>query len=218
MPHLPGGEVVELMFTGLVSDVGRVEKTVRSSKGLRLRISTSYDIRTIANGASIACAGVCLTVVETGTQGPRGWFEVEAVPETLGLSTLGDMSERSPINLERPLKMGDEMGGHAVLGHVDGVAEIMSRSEDGGSVRFGFKAPEDLSRFIAAKGSVTLDGTSLTVSGVDGAQFGVAIIPHTLDVTTWGKSAVGDRVNLEIDVLARYMQRLIETSTSGDDT
>jgi len=204
------------MFTGLVSDVGRVEKIVRSAKGLRLRISTSYDVRTIENGASIACAGVCLTVVETGSNDTKGWFEVEAVPETLALSTLGDIAEHSPINLERPLKMGDELGGHAVLGHVDGVAEITSRNKDGGSVRFGLKAPGDLWRFIAVKGSVTLDGTSLTVTDVDGAEFGVAIIPHTLAVTTWGKRAAGDRVNLEIDVLARYMQRLVETSVSGD--
>ncbi len=204
------------MFTGLVSDVGRVEKHIRSQDGLRLRISTSYDVRTISNGASIACAGVCLTVVETGAGNNQGWFEVEAVPETLALSTLGDIEQGDTINLERPLKMGDELGGHAVLGHVDGVAEIISRRSDGGSVRFGFQAPGGLGRFIAAKGSVTLDGTSLTVTDVDGAQFGVAIIPHTLEVTTWGKRKAGDRVNLEIDVLARYMQRLVETSASGD--
>ena len=200
------------MFTGLVSDVGTVERLTRSAQGSRLRISTSYDIATIAKGASIACAGVCLTVVGTGGSRPGGWFEVEAVPETLALSTLGEIAEGAPINLERPLKMGDELGGHAVLGHVDGVAEIISVTEDGGSIRFGFRAPGDLWRFIAAKGSVTLDGTSLTVTHVDGAQFGVAVIPHTLDVTTWRHRSVGDRVNLEIDVLARYMRRLVETS------
>ncbi|VAW13707.1 Riboflavin synthase eubacterial/eukaryotic [hydrothermal vent metagenome] len=201
------------MFTGLVTDIGSVERLTRSTQGLRLRIATAYDVTIIPKGASIACAGVCLTVVETGKSGRSGWFEVEAVPQTLALSTLGDIVQGAPINLERPLKMGDELGGHAVLGHVDGVAKIMSRQQDGGSVRFGFRAPGDLWRFIAAKGSVTLDGTSLTVTDVDGDEFGVAIIPHTLDVTTWRHRTVGDRVNLEIDVLARYMQRLVETST-----
>lgn len=204
------------MFTGLVSDVGQVEKLVRSTKGLRLRINTTYNVQTIDTGASIACAGVCLTVVQTGKHGNKSWFEVEAIPESLAKTTLGEICRGDPINLERPLRMGDELGGHAVLGHVDGVAEIVSRTEDGGSVRFEFVAPGDLWRFIAAKGSVTLDGTSLTVTDVDGDRFGVAIIAHTLEVTTWRRRAVGSRVNLEIDVLARYMQRLVETSALGE--
>lgn len=204
------------MFTGLISDVGLVEKLVRSTMGLRLRIITAYNVQTIDPGASIACGGVCLTVVQTGKQGNKSWFEVEAMPESLAKTTLGEICRGDPINLERPLRMGDEMGGHAVLGHVDGVAEIISRREDGGSVRFDLVAPGDLARFIAAKGSVTLDGTSLTVNEVDGDRFGVAIIPHTLEVTTWRRRAVGSRVNVEIDVLARYMQRLVETSTAGD--
>lgn len=197
------------MFTGLVSDVGTIAALTRSDGGARLRILTGYDIATIANGASIACAGVCLTVVATGNDG-GGWFEVEAVPETLKLTTLGALAEGDRINLERPLKAGDEMGGHSVLGHVDGIAEILERVDEGESVRFGFRAPRALSRYIAKKGSVTLDGTSLTVTFAKGDQFGVAIIPHTLAVTTWATRMPGDAVNLEIDVLARYLERLVD--------
>jgi len=204
------------MFTGLVSDVGKVAQLRRSTQGLRLRIATAYDVATIAKGASVACAGVCLTVIKTGGGRLDGWFEADAVPQTLALSTLEDVRQGDRINLERPLKMGDELGGHAVLGHVDGMAEILSRTKDGGSVRFGLRAPGDLWRFIAAKGSVTLDGVSLTVTHVSGEEFGVAISPHTLEVTTWGDRSAGDRVNLEIDVLARYMQRLVETSASTE--
>ena len=200
------------MFTGLVSDIGKVLQVSPSNGGVRLRIGTSYDITSIADGASIACAGVCLTVVGKDGDDTGGWFDVEAVPETLEMTTLSAVIAGQAINVERPLTMGDELGGHAVLGHVDGIARITRREHDGTSVRFEFKAPDDLWRFIAKKGSVTLDGTSLTVTDVDEDIFAVAIIPHTLAVTTWGEKAVGDTVNLEIDVLARYMQRLIETS------
>lgn len=203
------------MFTGLVSDVGVVDRIQRANSGARIRIRTLYDVATVAEGASIACAGVCLTVVATGSGAAGGWFEVEAVAETLSLTTLGRLAEGSRVNLERPLRAGDELGGHSVLGHVDGMAEITDRSQEGGSVRFGFRTTSELARFIARKGSVTLDGTSLTVTDVDADRFGVALIPHTLAVTTWGERQVGDVVNLEIDVLARYMQRLVETMDSG---
>jgi riboflavin synthase len=204
------------MFTGLVSDVGTVERLTRSNGGLRLRIRTGYDVSAIADGASIACAGVCLTVVETSEAGEAGWFDAEAVPETLSLTTLGDIAEGDRINLERPLRAGDELGGHSVLGHVDGIAEIIGREDDGDSVRLTLRAPKGLSRYIARKGSVTLDGTSLTVTWVEGDDFAVALIPHTLDVTTWGDRRPGNRVNLEIDVLARYMERLVATMPTAE--
>ena len=155
-------------------------------------------------GASIACNGVCLTVTALGAD----WFEVDISAETVSKTTVGDWAAGTPVNLERALKVGDELGGHIVSGHVDGVAEIVATCDEGGSTRFTFRAPEALAKFIAPKGSVALDGTSLTVNEVNGAEFGVNIIPHTKSVTTWGDLGTGDRVNLEIDTLARYVARL----------
>jgi len=201
------------MFTGIVTDIGSVETVVPLDQGVRLRIGTVYDPATIAIGASIACAGVCLTVVtlpETGSN--QRWFEVEAWEEALRLTTAGSWREGSRINLERALKIGDELGGHIVSGHVDGQAIIRERRDEGEAVRFVLEAPAEFSRFIAPKGSVALDGTSLTVNRVDGNLFDVLIIHHTLTVTTWGERQVGDAVNLEIDTMARYAARLAETA------
>ncbi|SNX73874.1 riboflavin synthase alpha chain [Cereibacter ovatus] len=196
------------MFTGIVTDIGRVLELERKGD-LRARIATSYDVATIDIGASIACDGVCLTVVATGTT-PAGWFEVNISGETLSKTILGDWALGRPVNLERALKVGDELGGHIVSGHVDGVAEVVATAPEGDSLRVTFRAPEALARFIAPKGSVALNGTSLTVNEVDGADFGINFIPHTQDVTTWGGVAPGMRVNLEIDTLARYVARLNE--------
>ncbi len=198
------------MFTGIITDIGEV-LVVRQEGDLRARIATSYDVSGIDIGASIACDGVCLTVVALG-ESPRGWFEVQVSAETVSRSSLGREAwvPGRRINLERALRVGDELGGHIVSGHVDGVAEITALREEGGSARVTLRAPGDLGRFIAPKGSVALNGTSLTVNEVEGADFGVNIIPHTREVTTWGQAAVGDAVNLEIDTLARYVARLRE--------
>lgn len=196
------------MFTGIVTDVGRVAAISELDHGRRLRIETAYDPETIDIGASIACAGVCLTVVarpETGSN--SRWFEVEAWAEALGLTTIADWQAGTRINLERAMKVGDEYGGHMVSGHVDGRAVIVGREDEGDAVRFLIEAPADLSRYIAPKGSVALDGTSLTVNAVNGNVFDVLLIRHTLDVTTWGERAVGDAVNLEVDQMARYVER-----------
>lgn len=198
------------MFTGIVTDVGEVLE--REARGdVRLRIATGYDIDGIDIGASIACSGVCLTVIATGTR-PRGWFDVEFSAETASKTTAGTWLPGRKLNLERALKVGDELGGHIVSGHVDGVAEVLEVRPEGDSTRFVFRAPKALSRFIASKGSVALDGTSLTVNEVEGDTFGVNIIPHTKTVTTWGATVKGDRVNLEIDTLARYVARLAEAA------
>ena len=199
------------MFTGIVTDIGRILRTERRGD-MRARIGTSYDTATIDIGASIACDGVCLTAVDLG----EGWFEVDASAETLSKTTLGagpkPWVEGRRVNLERALRVGDELGGHIVSGHVDGTAEIVGMHEEGDSMRITFEAPEGLGRFIAPKGSVALDGTSLTVNEVEGARFGVNLIPHTREVTRWGEAEVGDLVNLEIDTLARYVARLAEAS------
>jgi len=198
------------MFTGIITDIGEIID--REARGdTRLRIATGYDIGGIDIGASIACSGVCLTVVALGRE-PRPWFDVEFSAETASKTTAGDWAPGQRINLERALKVGDELGGHIVSGHVDGVAEVLSARDEGDSTRFRFRAPPTLARFIAPKGSVALDGTSLTVNEVDGAEFGVNIIPHTKTVTTWGEIGAGDRVNLEIDTLARYVARLAEAT------
>ena len=193
------------MFTGIVSDVGKIA-AIEKRDDTRIRIATGYDTATIAAGASIACSGCCLTVVDKGP----GWFAVEASAETLSRTTLGDWRVGTPINLERALKVGDELGGHIVSGHVDGVARVLDLAPEGDSFRFNFEAPAALARFIAPKGSVALDGVSLTVNEVAGARFGVNIIAHTRRHTNFGTLKAGDRVNLEIDMLARYVARLRE--------
>jgi riboflavin synthase len=202
-----------LMFTGIVTDVGTVARVSPLPEGVRLRIETAYDPATVAIGASISCAGVCLTVVELPEQGSNArWFEVEAWEEALRLTTAPTWMIGSRINLERALKIGDELGGHIVSGHVDGTAEIVERRDEGDAVRFRLEAPRELAKFIAPKGSVALDGTSLTVNGVEGRLFDVLLIHHSLTVTTWGERQVGDRVNLEVDTIARYAARLAEAA------
>lgn len=196
------------MFTGIVTDVGEVVSIDPLAAGARLRIATEYDPHSIALGASIACSGPCLTAVERGLQGNRGYFDIEASTETLARTTMGAWQPGRRVNLERALKLGDELGGHMVTGHIDGVARIVERAEEGGMARFTFEVPETLARYIAEKGSVCLDGTSLTVNSVDGRRFSVMIIPHTLAVTTWGERRTGDKVNLEVDLFARYLERL----------
>lgn len=204
------------MFTGVVTDVGTVAEVSSLPEGRRLRIQTAYDPETIAIGASIACAGVCLTVTALPEHGAnQRWFEVEAWEEALRLTTLADWREGVHINLERALKIGDELGGHIVSGHVDGTAEIVARVEEGDAARFVLEAPRDLARFIAPKGSVALDGTSLTVNKVEGTRFDVLLIHHSLAVTTWGERQVGDRVNIEIDTMARYAARLAQAAAEG---
>lgn len=193
------------MFTGIISDLGRVRRVGRGD-GREFTIATGYDVAGIALGASIACSGVCLTVVAT----EPGAFRVQASGETLSRSTLGAWREGTPVNLERPLRLGDEFGGHIVLGHVDGVARIVERRPDGESVRFSFEVPEPLARFVASKGSVALDGISLTVNEVSGRRFGVNIIPYTLAHTNLGTLQPGDEMNFEIDPIARYVARLTE--------
>jgi riboflavin synthase len=193
------------VFTGIVTSIGNVTK-IEKRGDTRFTIETPEAVDTVAIGASICCSGCCLTVVEKGAN----WFLIEASAETLNLTTLGAWKTSTRINLERSLKVGDELGGHIVAGHVDGIATIVSIRPEGDSRRFTFEAPSQLARFIARKGSVALDGTSLTVNEVDGTRFGVNMIPHTLAVTTWGNAREGDRINLEIDMLARYVARLTE--------
>jgi riboflavin synthase len=199
------------MFTGIVTDIGTVAAVTPLPEGVRLRIDTSYDPAGIAIGASIACAGVCLTVVALPEAASNArWFEVEAWEEALRLTTAPRWKPGTRLNLERALKVGDELGGHIVSGHVDGRATIVERRDEGDAVRFTLEAPAALARFIAPKGSVALDGTSLTVNGVDGARFDVLLIHHSLTVTTWGERQAGDAVNIEIDTMARYAARLAE--------
>ena len=193
------------MFTGIVTDVGHVRAAERSGD-MRFEITTRYDTATIDIGASIACSGPCLTVVDKGSD----WFAVNASAETLACTTLGGWRVDTPVNLERSLRVGDELGGHIVIGHVDGVAEIVERRPEGDSLRFVFVVPDELASFIAPKGAVSLDGVSLTVNEVDGARFGANIIPHTQAMTTFASAAPGERVNVEVDVLARYVARLNE--------
>lgn len=197
------------MFTGIVTDIGTI---VTADQG-RFRIACNYDPASIELGASIACNGCCLTVTQVGTDsGRRTLFDVEASNETLASTTLGNWQAGRQINLERSLKLGDELGGHMMTGHVDGVAEIVSAAQDGNSVRFDIASPPQLAPFIAKKGSVALDGTSLTVNSVDGSRFTVNIIPHTLEVTSWRHKRAGDRLNLEVDLIARYVARLNEAT------
>ena len=199
------------MFTGIVTDIGEViEVAPRAADLRRLTIACHYDRASIAMGASIACSGVCLTVVGAGDASGCAWFAVDAAPETLRVTTVGAWTKGAHINLERSLRIGDELGGHIVTGHVDGLAEVVAREDLTETARFTIRAPAHLSRFIAAKGSVALDGVSLTVNEVAGDDFTVLIIPHTLTATTFGRLARGDRLNLEVDLMARYAARLIE--------
>lgn len=193
------------MFTGIITDIGTV-KELEQGGDLRARIATGYDTDGMDIGASVASDGVCLTVIALG----EGWYDVQVSAETVSKTNLGTWSVGRRVNLERALRVGDELGGHIVSGHVDGVAEVVGIADDGDSTRVSLRAPADLARFIAPKGSVALNGTSLTVNEVQGAIFGINFIPHTKEVTTWGDVAVGDRVNLEIDTLARYVARLAE--------
>lgn len=195
------------MFTGIITDIGSVAEVIsRDGDDLRFHIRTSYDISGIDLGASICCSGVCLTAVAFGDD----WFAVNVSGETLSKTTLSEWQAGQRINLERSLKVGDELGGHIVSGHVDGVAMIKDIRREEGSLRFTFDCPHELARFVAPKGSAALDGTSLTVNEVNGTEFGVNIIPHTAEMTTFGDRKAGDRVNMEIDVLARYVARLSE--------
>ena len=205
------------MFTGIVTDLGEVRSVKPRADNLhRITIYCRYPRAEIVQGASIACSGVCLTVVDTGEEDVRGWFAVDAAAETLAITSVGRWRHGTRVNLERALKMGDELGGHLVSGHVDGLARVTAREDmtDNGPVemaRFLLRAPHELARFIAPKGSVALDGVSLTVNTVEGDTFAVLIIPHTLSVTTFGALAKGDEVNLEIDTMARYAARLMDS-------
>lgn len=193
------------MFTGIITDIGTVQQ-IEQRGDMRARIGSSYDMAGVDIGASIACDGVCLTVVSKG----EGWFDVDVSAETLEKSNLDGWSVGRRVNLERALRVGDELGGHIVSGHVDGIATVMAMQDEGDSTRVSLEAPSDLARYIAPKGSVALNGTSLTVNEVEGAVFGINFIPHTKTATTWGDVAVGDKINLEIDTLARYVARLAE--------
>jgi riboflavin synthase len=195
------------MFTGIITDVGQV-RHIEKRGDTHIVIGTHYDVSAIDIGASIACSGVCLTVVDKGSSSDR-WFVATASGETLSKTTISNWKPGDPINLERPLKLGDELGGHIVAGHVDDVAAIIRILPDGESQRFTFEAPLALAPFIAPKGSVALDGVSLTVNEVDGARFGVNIIPHTLKATGFGRAKAGQAVNLEVDLMARYVARLV---------
>lgn len=205
------------MFTGIITDIGEISEIRKLNSGIELTIKTSFDPKTIDIGASIACAGTCLTVTELPDAGSNArWFKVEAWEEALRLTTIDRWKVGERINLERALKMGDELGGHMVSGHVDARAKIVEIIAEGDAKRFKLKTPDELALYISPKGSVTLDGTSLTVNEVDGPIFDVLIIRHTQDVTTWGMREVGDEVNIEIDQLARHVARLVEHMTNKD--
>ncbi|OJX81024.1 riboflavin synthase [Magnetospirillum sp. 64-120] len=195
------------MFTGIVTDLGEIRSVVRSpGKETRFEVKTAYDLGGIDIGASIAHNGVCLTIVDKG----EDWYAVEVSAESVSKTTMGAWEQGDRVNLERAMKVGDELGGHIVSGHVDGVATVVSITEENESKRFVFESPENLAKFVAPKGSVALDGVSLTVNEVDGRRFGINVIPHTQAVTTFGRLRQGDRVNMEIDMLARYVARLLD--------
>ncbi len=198
------------MFTGIISDVGEVIEITQNGELNRLRIASAYSAKSIDVGASIANAGACLTVVGVEARGRGSAIAYDVGAETLAVTTLGRWRAGRRVNLERALRVGDELGGHMVSGHVDGIAEILTRRDFDGMAHFTFRAPASLSKFIAVKGSVALDGTSLTVNAVEGDSFEVLLIPHTLKVTSWGERKAGDRVNIEVDQMARYAARLIE--------
>jgi riboflavin synthase len=209
------------MFTGIITDMGRIAAVSDGDRLRRIRIESAYDPAGIAIGASIACSGPCLTVVAVGGRDGGSWFDVDAAAETLTRTTVADWRAGLRVNLERSLKIGDELGGHIVTGHVDGIAEIVAREEVtggeawGATARFVLRAPASVARFIAEKGSVALDGASLTVNDVEGDTFSVLLIPHTLAVTTFGERRTGDRLNLEVDLMARYAARLAEAKAAG---
>lgn len=195
------------MFTGIVTDLGEIRRVVRTpGKETRFEVKTAYDLESVDIGASIAHNGVCLTIIDKGDD----WYAVEVSAESLSKTTLGAWDTGDRVNLERAMKVGDELGGHIVSGHVDGVAVVVSITDENESKRFVFEAPENLAKFVAPKGSVALDGVSLTVNEVDGRRFGINVIPHTQAVTTFGRLRQGDRVNMEIDMLARYVARLLD--------
>ena len=197
------------MFTGIVTDVGKV-RHIEKRGDTHVVIATAYDVSAVDIGASISCSGVCMTVIDKGNAKER-WFAVTASGETLSKTTLGGWKVGDPVNLERPVRVGDEFGGHIVTGHIDGTAELVRLTPEGESTRMTFQVPAALARFIAPKGSVALDGVSLTVNEVDGTRFGVNIIPHTTRVTTFGHMKPGMKANLEIDLLARYVARLVKS-------
>jgi riboflavin synthase len=211
------------MFTGIVTDIGEVVAvTGRQGTLKRILIHSAYEAQGIAIGASIACAGPCLTVVAKGERPQGSWFEVEAAAETLALTTVGEWQAGAKINLERSLKIGDELGGHLVTGHVDGIATLLARDEIteaeegfGATASFRLGMPKEIAGFVARKGSVALDGVSLTVNSVEGASFSVLLIPHTLAVTTFAERRAGDRLNIEVDLMARYAARLAEHRDEG---
>ncbi len=200
------------MFTGIITEVGRVRE-VSDGDDKRVVIETATESKDTKHGASIACSGACLTLVDKGA----GWFAFDVSAETLACTTLNEWQSETPVNLEFSLQIGDELGGHMVSGHVDGVGSVVGRTEKGGSLLYAIEAPECLSRFIAPKGSIAVDGVSLTVNEVEGRRFGVNIIPHTGTVTTLGGLNIGDRVNLEIDMLARYVARLLDVSSKDSE-
>ncbi|WP_375621301.1 MULTISPECIES: riboflavin synthase [unclassified Bartonella] len=205
------------MFTGIITDIGCVEDVQPLKQGIRLKISTRYAIESLAIGASIACSGICLTIVERGLkQEDSNWFVVEAWEETLRLTNLVQWIKGTFVNLERSLRLGDEMGGHLVSGHIDGLAEIIDQKNEGDAIRFYLKVSRQFMPFIVNKGSIALNGTSLTVNGVEDCVFDVLIIRHTLEMTTWGQAKIGDRVNLEIDQLARYAAKLFTLKREGE--
>ncbi len=195
------------MFTGIITDIGLI-RAISGSETVRVEVSTAYDTAGVALGASIAHDGICLTVVETG----KDWYAVELSSTTLSVTTASNWKTGTKINLERALKLGDELGGHLVSGHVDGVVTVVSRTDEAESSHFRIAYPAEFAAFIAPKGSVVLNGTSLTVTDVDDTSFGLTLIPHTLSVTTWGNTRVGDKLNLEVDMMARYLQRIYEIS------
>jgi riboflavin synthase len=197
------------MFTGIVTDLGDVRKLEKRGD-THIVMGTHFDVEAIDVGASISCSGICLTMIDKGTSTDR-WFAVTASAETVSRTTMAGWRVGTPINLERPVRVGDELGGHIVSGHIDGTAELLHLAPEGESTRMIFEAPANLAPFIAPKGSIALDGVSLTVNDVEGSRFGVNIIPHTLKVTSFGNLKEGGRVNVEIDLLARYVQRLIRT-------
>jgi riboflavin synthase len=203
------------MFTGIITDVGEVLAVEHRAQGLhhRLKLACAFDRASIADGASIACNGVCMTVVGSGAENGRTWFAVDAAAETLKITTVGQWRQGTRVNLERALRIGDELGGHIVAAHVDGIGRVTSREDLSEMARFVLRVPAALARFIAAKGSVALDGVSLTINDVTADSFSVLIIPHTLAVTTIGTWGAGTEVNLEVDLMARYAARLLDART-----